>query len=250
MMRSTLTRTAGAIGILLVLTPEPGTAQNRGRSGEPWRTPAFTIEAYTGFSTFSRFMEEHVLTGNSLFPVGQRSVKADVAYVLGGALGAWIWEGTAVRIGYTWATTEFDYEDTSGLDRDLLDRDGLNNLNAHIIGLEVIQLVLDPKRRITPYLVAGINGEFWILGDRERNDAILATDASQFRWGGTAGIGVQIRASRPLAFRLEASRYILGNPFRGNSAFRPQSGFIFDKPDSVTMPRYTLGLIYTFVRGR
>lgn len=250
-MRSTRFSILCASALLLAATPGDAAAQRRGRpSGGPWRTPAFTIEAYTGFATFSRFLEEHVLTGNNVFPLGQRSVKADVAYTLGGALGAWIWDGTAVRIGYTWATTDFDYEDTSGLDRDLLDRDGLNNLNTHIIGLEVLQLVLDPRSRVTPYILAGINGEFWVLGNRKRNDAIVTTDGSQFRWGGSAGIGLQVNASRPLAIRIEAARYILGNPFRGRTAFRPETGLVFDKPDNVTMPRYTLGLVYTFMRGR
>ncbi len=246
-MRISVWWTAGLASLLLAAVPNNATAQRRGR--EPaWRTPAFTIEVYTGFSTFSRFIEQDVLPdGNTLPPIGERSLNADVAFVLGGSLGAWIWDGTAARIGYTWATTDFEYRDSSGRDRELLDLDDLNDLNTHIISLEVIQLILDPRRRIAPYLLAGINGEFWVLGDRERADAILTTNGSQFRWGGSGGIGLQIRASRPLAFRLEASRFILGSPFRGRTAFRPAFGLTFDKPDNVTMPRYTLGLVYTFM---
>jgi hypothetical protein len=249
-MRSSLRWTAGTIGLLLLLLtiPRYAAAQRRGGPGGT-RTPAFTIEAYTGFSTFSRFIEQDVLPRNTLPPIGQRSLNANVAYVLGGALGAWLWDGTAARLGYTWATTDFEYRDSSGLDRDLLDSGELNDLNTHIISLEFIQLLFG-SRRLSPYLLAGINGEFWVLGDREQSDAILTTDGSQFRWGGSGGVGLQYRVSRPLSFRLEASRFILGSPFRGQTAFRPAFGLTFDKPDNVTMPRYTLGLVYTFVRRR
>lgn len=235
--------------LLAATTPQEAAAQRRGRNTTT-RLPAFTIEAYTGFSTFSRFIEQDVLMGNQLPPIGQRSLNADVAFVLGGAIGAWLWDGTAARLGYTWATTEYKYEDSSGLDRSLLDLDDLNDLNTHIISLEVIQMILDPRRRVTPYILGGLNGEFWVLGDRERDDAILTTDGSQFRWGGSAGFGLQIRASQPLAIRLEANRFILGSPFRGRTAFHPAFGLTFDKPDNVTMPRYTLGLVYTFLRRR
>jgi hypothetical protein len=225
-------------------------AQRPGRQRSQ-RLPAFTIEAYTGFSTFSRFIEQDVLRGgNQLPPIGARSLNANVAYVLGGALGAWIWDGTAARLGYTWATTEFKYRDSSGTDSHLLDRDDLNDLNAHIISLEFIQILLDPRSRVTPYLLAGLNGEFWVLGSPERGDAIQTTNGSQFRWGAAAGFGLQFRASRPLVIRLEATSYRLGSPFRGRTAFTPEAGLTFDKPDNVVMPRYTLGLLYTFWRGR
>lgn len=210
---------------------------------------AFTLEAYTGFSTFSRFIEQHVLIDNEeLPPIGERALKADVAYVLGGALGISLWGWTNVRLGYTWATTEFDYEDSSGFDRELLDIDDINSLNAHIISLEIVQLILG-SRRLSPYLLAGINGEFWVLGDPNLFDAIN-TDGSRFRWGANAGIGLQYRASDPLAIRLEANSFVLGSPFRGRAAFWPTEGLTFDKPDNIRMPRYTLGLVYTFRRGR
>jgi hypothetical protein len=240
----------GLASLLLLATTDNATAQRGGRPPAT-RFPAFTIEAYTGFSTFSRFIEQDVLpANNTLPPIGERSLNADVAFVLGGAIGAWIWDGTAARLGYTWATTEFKFRDSSGLDRDLLDLDDLNDLNTHIISLEFIQLLLNPRRRFTPYLLAGINGEFWVLGDQERSDAIRTTTGSQFRWGGSAGIGLQYRASRPLALRLEATSYRLGSPFRGKSAFIPTTGLTFDKPDNITMPRYTLGVVYTFLRRR
>jgi hypothetical protein len=241
---------AGLAGLLLFAVPNDSVAQRRGGTPSP-RLPAFTLEAYTGFSTFSRFIEQDVLpNGDMLPPIGERSLNANVAFVLGGALGAWIWDGTGVRLGYTWATTEFKYRDSSGLDRDLLDSGGLNDLNAHIISLEITQLLLSPRKRISPYLLAGINGEFWVLGDQEEADAIRTTTGSQFRWGKSAGVGLQFRASRPLAIRLEADGFSLGSPFRGKSAFIPESGLTFDKPDDIVMPRYTLGLIYTFLRHR
>lgn len=238
-----------ALAVLLVLAGTSHLAAQR-RPRHRVTRPAFTIEAYTGFSTFSRFIEQHVLMDDDeLPPIGDRSLKADVAYILGGALGAWIRDGTAVRLGYTWATTEFDYEDSSGLDRSLLDLDDLNSLNTHIISLEVIQLIYVGKR-LSPYLLAGINGEFWVLGDRDRTDAILTTDGSQFRWGANGGVGLQYRASTRLALRLEANSFILGSPFRGRTAFRPAEGLTFDKPDDVNMPRYTIGIIYSFQRRR
>jgi hypothetical protein len=239
----------GVAGLLVAAHPHDAAAQRGGRPTNT-RLPAFTIEAYAGFSTVSRFIEQDVLRGNQLPPLGQRSLNANTAFVLGGSLGAWLWDGTAARLGYTWATTDFEYRDSSGLDRTLLDVDDLNDLNTHIISIEVIQMVLDPRRRIVPYILAGLNGEFWVLGDPERNDAILTTDGSQFRWGSSAGIGLQFRVSQPFAIRLEADRFILGSPFRGRTAFHPALGLTFDKPDDVTMPRYTLGLVYTFLRRR
>jgi len=241
-----ISRTA-ALAVLLVIAASSDLAAQR-RPRPLYTRPAFTIEIYTGFSTFSRFIEQHVLIDDDeLPPLGERSLKADVAYILGGSLGAWIRDGTAVRLGYTWATTEFDYDDTSGLDRSLLDLDDLNSLNTHIISLEVVQLIFG-TRRLSPYIIAGINGEFWVLGDRNRTDAILTTDGSQFRWGANGGVGLQYRASSRVALRIEANSFLLGSPFRGRTAFRPASGLTFDKPDDISMPRYTLGLIYSFQR--
>lgn len=248
-MSSSTWWTIGVVGLLLMAAPNDAAAQRPGRTA-PTRLPAFTIEAYTGFSTFSRFIEQDVLNNNQLPPIGQRSLNANTAFVLGGALGAWLWDGTAARLGYTWATTDFEYRDSSGLDRSLLDKDDLNDLNTHIISLEVLQMILDPRRRLVPYILAGINGEFWVLGDSEQADAILTTDGSQFRWGANGGVGLQFRASQPLAIRLEANSFRLGSPFRGRTAFHPAEGLTFDKPDNVTMPRYTLGLVYTFLRRR
>lgn len=246
---TSISRTAALAALLMIAGTSDLAAQKEPRS--QFTRPAFTIEIYTGFSTFSRFIEQHVLRNedDELPPIGQRSLKADVAYVLGGALGAWIWDGTAVRLGYTWATTEFDYEDSSGLDRSLLDLDDLNSLNTHIISLEVIQIILG-TRRLSPYLLAGVNGEFWVLGDRNRGDAILTTNGSQFRWGANGGVGLQYRVSTPLYIRLEANSFILGSPFRGRTAFRPAEGLTFDKPDNISMPRYTLGFVYSFQRRR
>jgi len=250
-MRSASLTLLALIGLLLSVS-ENGIAQRRGRRPPPPldHFPAFTIEMHTGVSTFSKFLEADVLYPNNPLPRGQRSVKADPAFILGGALGAWLWEGVGFRAAYTWAHTELDYKDTSGLDSDLLDRDGLNSLNAHLIGLEVVKTVFEHRRSVNPYLVAGINGEFWVLGRPKRSDAITTTKKTLFRWGGSAGMGIQFRPSRRFVIRLEAARYALGNPFEGKKAFRPESGRSFDKPDVVTMPRYTIGLHYTFIRRR
>lgn len=257
--------TAAAIAIALGLAPGDADAQwKRGRNGDDGR-PKYTAEIYAGFANFGRFLEQHALIEGAfdLAFLGQRELTADNAFALGGSIGIWPLEKTSVRLGYTWAKSEFKYEDDTGLDFDILDRDDLADINVHVFSLELLQYFLPLTRRLNAYVLAGINGAFWVLGDETRiiiiadDDVLFRSDLpngvagdNQFRWGASAGLGLQYRINERFSVRLEADGFALGNPFDGDDSFVPATGLTFDEPDRVTMGRYTLGLTYSFPRRR
>jgi opacity protein-like surface antigen len=258
-----LSATAGAALVALTLNASQGEAQ-RWRGRNAWPEPKFTVEVYGGIASFGEFLEQYAIDIDDedivLFDgiIGQRELRAGNAFTLGAAIAYRVWDKTDARLGFTWAHSELKYEDDTGLNLDFLDDDDLADFNVYVLSLEVLRFIFDHTCRLNPYLVAGINGAWWHLDDVVNfvvgvgfpRDGFVTSDQTQFRFGGSAGLGLQYRISPQFSARLEVDAFGLGNPFDGENAWVPVTGVTFDEPSHVAMGRYTLHVTYSFGRRR
>ena len=231
-----ITRTLALLGLALMAAPvERASTQEK-------MAPRFTVEAYGGAATFGRFLEQRI--GGA----GERELRASTALAVGGAVGVRPWQSAALRLGFTWSPTELEFENDGGLGGDELEGEGLADLNAYVLSLDVLSFFFGEDRRLAPYAVAGVAGGWWSLDEGEGFGAgeILAEEDTQFRSGTVFGTGLQFRATSRLLLRLEATATQLGNPFDGEDAFRVRSGTTFDEPERVPVTRFTVNLVYTF----
>lgn len=248
MARTPLIAFCAAAVTAAALFPAEASGQRSPRAEFP--EAHLTFELFAGLANYGRFLEEYPIDfDDDLSLLGQREVSADNALAIGASFGVRVWEKTGVRLGFTFSPTELKFEDDSGIDSDFLDEDDLADLNVFVLSLEIIQFLLDPNRRWSPYASAGITANWWNLGD-DGSGEIVAVDETQFRWGGMGALGVQYRANRNLGVRLEVATMALGNPFDGNSSYRTTTGIAFDEPGHVRLSRITLALTYSTLKDR
>ncbi len=233
--------TTGAVLAGAVFLPDDAAAQRRGQFPDA----RFTVEVFGGVADYGRFLEQYAIVDDFF---GQRELTASTALALGVSVGAFAWEKTGVRLGFTWSPTELEFKDDSGIDVEVLDDDDLADLSAYVLSLDLMRFLLNPSRRFAPYASAGIAATWWSLGDDGGLDEILSGDDTHFRWGGMGSIGAQYRVNRNIGVRGEIATMGLGNPFDGNDAFRTATGLTFDEPSSVRLTRITLALTYSFLK--
>lgn len=222
------------------------------------RAPGLTFELFGGVADFGRFLEQvaiaDVTMEDGVILVGdrfERELTAGTAFTFGGSVGIWPLDKTGVRLGVTWAPTEFEFDDDTPLEDDeFFDQDDVADLGVFVTSLDVQQYLLDPdENRVAPYANAGFAAAWWNLDDDAT--AILASDDREFRWGGVGGIGVQVGINDNWAVRAEASTFGLGNPFDDDDSYRVADPVFltFDEPSTVRMSRFTLALTYNIMRG-
>ncbi|HEX6940785.1 MAG TPA: hypothetical protein VF158_15320 [Longimicrobiales bacterium] len=244
MTMSSRTAIVAAVLAGAALLPAEGLAQRTRRPPRgDFPDAHITVEVFGGLADYGRFLEQFASSDGF---TGQREVTASTALALGAAVGAYPWEKTGVRLGFTWSPTDIEFEDDSGTDVDILDEDDLADLSVYVLSLDVIRFLLDPSERFTPYASGGITAAWWHLGDDDGE--ILAVDETHFRWGGFGSIGLQYRATRHIGARLEVATMGLGNPFDGNNAYRTATGVTFDEPSTVRLTRITLAVTYSFLK--
>ncbi|MEX0893713.1 MAG: outer membrane beta-barrel protein, partial [Gemmatimonadota bacterium] len=225
---------AALAAITALLAAPPAAAQSSG----------LTLEAYAGGADFGRFLEDR--SGMVLAP-REREVSFERALALGGSLGINLWENTGIRAQGTYVGTELVFRDDTPDGGNTLDVDDVSEVTITTLGVEVIKYLLDPGRDWSPYGVAGITAVRWnAVGERVADIGFSTNDEdSLWRMGGVAGLGLELRPSRALAVRLEASTYALGSPFDGTEAWST-NGTTVDEPSAGRMTRATVGLAWTF----
>lgn len=213
--------------------PTPALAQEAG-----WDTVA--VEVTAGIANFGHLLEQR-------FDGGERELSPGTTFAAGAAVSVFPYPKTWFRLGYTWAGGELEYRDDSGIDSDRLDLEDLSFLTANTLSLEVLQLLLGPEALLNPYALAGIAATLWKLEDDPPGVQVRPGDSDTlFRFGATAGFGVQLRPFDGLIFRAEVNNFALGNPFDGNNAYRAQEGVTFSEPEIVRMSRYGITVAYHF----
>lgn len=224
---------AGGLAVLVCL-PTPALAQE-----EPsWETVAVDLNA--GIAHFGHMLEQR-------FDGGERELSPGTTFAAGLAVSVFPYPKTWLRLGYTWAGGELEFRDDSGLDSERLDLEDLPFVTANTASLEVLQLLLDADALVNPYVLAGVAATLWDIDDDPPDPLVRPGDSSLlFRFGATAGFGVQVRPFDGLIFRAEVDNFGLGNPFDGRDAWRATEGETFSEPDIVRMSKYSLSVAYQF----
>ena len=195
-----------------------------------------TVDVHGGASTVGRMLEQYSGTG-------EREVRAANGFAFGGSLGVQPWESTAIRLGATWAPSQIEFRDDSGVGAPspLADVDDVADLDALVLSLEAAASVLGEFNVFRPYTILGVSAGWWMLDDTS-GTILTGGEDTKFGFGATGGLGLEIRPAGAFTIRLEAAQYRLRNPFDGEEAWDISSGITFDEPDAVSLSRYSLGV--------
>lgn len=223
-----------ASGLAVACLPSPAFAQEKAG----WETVA--VEVIAGVAQFGHMLEQR-------FDGGERELSPGATFAAGAAVSVFPYPKTWLRLGYTWAGGELEFRDDSGFDTDRLDLEDLSFVTANTLSFEVLQLLLGPEALLNPYVLAGVAATLWSIEDEPPGPQVRPGHSDMlFRFGATAGFGVQVRPFDGLIFRAEVDNFALGNPFDGNDAWRAREGETFSEPDIVRMSRYGLSVAYHF----
>jgi len=242
-----------------ILLAAPATAHGQ-RDAEPSRyrwlgLHDVTLQGYVGISDHGRFLLQALdFDLNDIVP--QRKLTAGKAFSWGVAVGARVLPRTHARLAFNWTRPDLEFEDDTGLDLDVFDNDDIGELTSTTLALELIRYLLPEWRRFNAYAGAGVLITWWsldetglgIIVDDTIIGPIVAVDGGQTRFGGSAVLGLQYRASRRLALRLEAATFAPGNPFSGDDSYVPVTGFTIDEPSHVRQTNLRFAVAYTVGR--
>lgn len=198
------------------------------------------VELSGGVADWGRFLEQHV-------DDRQRELSAETSGAFGLAISAQPWDKTAIRVAGTWVPADLEYDDDTGDDREVLDRE-LSDMDVVVLSLGLVKYMFDPKATLAPYASGGITATWWSL-DEEGTEIVQAgadADDSLWRFGGTGAVGIRWNATPRIAVDAEWTSQGLGNPFDGSDSFRTATGEVFDEPGTVRLSRIGLGLTYRF----
>ncbi|MDX1531727.1 MAG: hypothetical protein R3362_09395, partial [Rhodothermales bacterium] len=211
--------------------------------GVPFQ-PRLSVEVFGGVSTYGRFLEQRIDMGDAF---RDRELRARPGLSLGLAGTYRLAAKTGVRLGFTYTTSELEYFDDTGDDRDVLDSGAGANIASVVGAAEVVQYFLEGEGTVVPYAVAGVSGVLWTL-DPEGDIVAAGGEDSALRIGGVTGVGLEVRPNEQFLVRVEINAATLGNPFDGPTSFGVEDAgeTVFDEPDIVTALRASLGVGYTF----
>ena len=202
----------------------------------------WTLELHGGASRYGRFL----LESPNADPADrtQREVTASGGFALGGAIAATVLPRTQARLAFTHSSTDLDYRDDTGNGSASLDLDGIGGLASEVVALELTRFLVQENSVAVPYASAGFVGAWWVLDDAA--SIVTAPGGTQFRWGGTATVGVQFRVASAFRFRFEAATASIGNPFKGSDSFITDVGRTIDEPNRVTKRDFRIAFAYVF----
>jgi hypothetical protein len=219
-------------------------AQGREDDSSEWvfGLSGWTVELHGGASRYGRFL----LEAPNADPANraQREVTAGGGFAFGGAIAAGVLPRTQARLAFTHSSTDLDYRDDTGDGSATLDLDGIGGLASEVVTLELTRFLVEETSVAVPYATAGFVGAWWVLDDAA--SVVTAPGGTQFRWGATATIGVQLRVARAFRLRFEAATASIGNPFEGSDSFLTEVGRTIDEPNRVTKRDYRIALAYVF----
>ena len=236
----------------VMLVAAPGAAHGQ-REEEPYRYRWYfglrdvTFQGYVGIADHGRFLLQ-ALDFDLVDVNPQRKLTGDRSFSWGVAVGARVLPRTRARLAFNWTRPDLEFEDDTGLDLDAFDVDDIGELTSTTLALELLRYLLPEWRRFNAYAGAGVIITWWSLDDTGPDPLLLAVDDGQTRFGGSAILGLQYRTSRRFAIRLEAATLAPGNPFSGDNAYVPITGFTIDEPSHVRQTNLRLAIAYTVGR--
>lgn len=240
------------IGTFCTLTAAPTTVTAQ-RNAEPedvvgalWGLfgPDWNLFAHGGWMTGGQYL----LQQSPGVPSGERALRSDDAFSVGGGLGVDLLPRTGWRLDYTYASSDLEYRTDIGNGSEAFDVDDVATISSHVVSVEVVRYMLPTTAVVTPYASAGVLGAWWSLNAPTPGG--VADNGTEFRFGALASIGMQFRLGKHVRARLEALTASSRNPFTGNDSFRATNGTTIDEPGRVSRTDFRLVGVYSFGRER
>ena len=194
-------------------------------------------------------------TGNGLFLLqrtaagGERALRDENSWNVGGGLGVDILKSTGLRASYTYSAGDLSFLTDLGTGSEALDVRKISTLTTHVADLELVNYMTAARSGVAPYAAVGLTSS-WFSTDAASATVLRSGGSTQFRWGGVASFGVQFHVGDGLYTQLEASSHSLGNPFSGRRSFTATGGTTIDEPRRVNKTDYRLVLVYRFGQAK
>jgi opacity protein-like surface antigen len=231
---------------LLAAAPAVTAAQQDSNSGN-FVKPNWNLFVHGGYSNHGRLVLQRAVT--TVPGAGERALRGDGGFNVGGGLGVDFLTRAGLRLSYTYASTDLAFRQDDGDDSELLDVEDVGKLRSHVVSLEAVRFILNPRSAVAPYGSAGFVGAWWQLKDE--TNLVGATDKdTQFRLGAIGTLGVKTRVTDHFDFRFEWSSATVRNPFGGRSSFSSFGGTTIDEPERVGKHDLRLAAVYSFGNTR
>jgi Outer membrane protein beta-barrel domain len=231
--------TMAGLMILTVAVPMTTAAQETDSNAGNFMRPNWNLFLHGGYTSQGRLLLQR-LPGE-----GERALRGDGGFNVGGGIGVDFLTRAGLRLSYTYATTDLAFRQDDGDDSEALDVDNVGELRSHIAALEGLRYFFNPHATFAPYATAGLVGAWWHL--KPETTEVEATDGStQFRIGAIGTLGVKARMSDHFDFRLEMASATVRNPFSGRSAFNSDGGITVDEPTRVSKTDFRVAAVYSF----
>jgi hypothetical protein len=206
--------------------------------------PNWNVFAHGGVSTYGRFMLQDVTAGG-----GQRALKSEDAFNIGGGAGVDVLPRTGFRLSYTYTTADLVFRTDNGNGSELFDVDDSGEMQNHTAGVEVVRYMLPSRSFITPYASAGLTGTWWVL-DEASTMVVAGGGSTQFRLGAVASFGIHANVGDGFSARFEVASASVRNPFTGSESFQALGGTTVDEPGRVNKTDFRLVGVYSFGKTR
>lgn len=203
--------------------------------------PNWNVFAHGGASTNGRFL----LQGPVAPSGGQRALRADNSWNVGGGAGVDLLPRVGVRLSYTYTNSDLSYRTDDGDGSEVLDVDDTGSLRSHIAAIEIIRYMFPARTSLTPYASAGVLGTWWVL-DEESLLVTAGGGSTQFRFGALASFGVQFTIGGGVHGRLEIASQSVRNPFTGDESFLAAGATTIDEPGRVNKTDFRLAILHSF----
>jgi opacity protein-like surface antigen len=206
--------------------------------------PNWNLFAHAGWMTGGQYL----LQNSPGVPSGERALRSEDAFSVGGGVGVDLLPRMGWRLDYTYASSDIGYRTDIGDGSRAFDVDDVATLASHVVSIEIVRYMLPTTAAVTPYAGAGLLGAWWDLS--APTPGAVANNGTEFRFGALASLGVQLRLGQHVRARLEAVTTSSRNPFTGRDSFRATSGTTIDEPGRVSRIDYRLVGTYSFGRPR
>jgi hypothetical protein len=244
------TRRLVAAVFCLAVIPATSAAQDRAEDEdfmndlfEAVMGPNWNVGMHFSASNYGRFVLQRAdMPGGG---EGERQLTATTDFSFGGSAGIDILPRTGARLSYTYGTSDLEYKTDVGNGSAMLDVDEVGGIKSHTVALEVIRYMLPSAAKVTPYVSAGLLGNWWVLR-QETSLAVPSGGDTQFRGGALGSFGLQVRATRNIDVRGEVSTHTARNPFTGRESFRAMGGTTIEEPSRVGRTDFRLAIAYSF----
>jgi hypothetical protein len=192
--------------------------------------PNWNLSVHAGSNNHGRFLlQRATLAGGA---GGERVLRSHEGFTVGLGAGVDILLHTGVRFGYTYGSTDLVFRTDVGNGSEVLDVDDVGKLESHSVSVELLRYMLPSTASVTPYATVGFVGTWFSLNGELAS--VDDTEATQFRTGALAALGLKVELSERFDLRFEAGSGSTRNPFTGRDSYRVQSGTTIEEPTRVS----------------